>query len=393
MRAIGLMSGTSMDGVDVALIETDGERIKAFGPADTYGYSPEESDLFRAALASAKGLSDRTARPDELAEAETCITRCHARAVEGFLRKHGLKRQSIGVVGFHGQTVLHKPEAGLTVQLGDGAGLAETLGIDVVHDFRAADMAAGGQGAPLVPVYHRALAERAGLPRPVVMVNLGGVANITFIDEDGELLAFDTGPGNAMIDDWVRHHTGKPRDEMGRFAARGKTDHQRLEKLLGDPYFLKKPPKSLDRNAFSLVPLAGMALEDGAATLTAFTVAALICALAHLPAAPKMFILSGGGTRNATLLSSIRKLAPGRVETADELGGNADALEAQAFAYLAVRSLKQLPLTFPGTTGAPHPSTGGVLARAGTLARPVPEDAKRDDAASSVTGAPSAARG
>ena len=363
MRAIGLMSGTSMDGVDVALIETDGERIVSFGPAGIYEYRDEERAVLRQAVADAAGLSDRDARPGALAEAEALITNVHAQAVEAFMGDFGLGREDVDVVGFHGQTVLHRPKAGLTVQLGDGPLLSDMLNLDVVYDFRAADMAAGGQGAPFVPVYHRALVEASELARPAVAINLGGVANVTFIGRDDDLLAFDTGPGNAMIDDWMFRQTGAARDENGEAAARGQADGRRLEALLADRYFLQKPPKSLDRNAFSSSIVEGLSLEDGAATLTAFTVASLICGLAHLPATPAIFVLCGGGTRNATLVGSLRKLLPGRVELADDIGWNAEAIEAQAFAYMAVRTLKGLPISFPGTTGVPAPMPGGVVAR------------------------------
>jgi anhydro-N-acetylmuramic acid kinase len=363
MRAIGLMSGTSMDGVDVALIETDGEQILSFGPAGIYEYRDEERAILRQAVADAAGLSDRDARPEGLAEAETLITNVHAQAVEAFMGDYGLGPEDVDVVGFHGQTVVHRPDAGLTVQLGDGVLLSDMLNMDVVHDFRAADMAAGGQGAPFVPVYHRALVEASELARPAVAINLGGVANVTFIGRDGNLLAFDTGPGNAMIDDWMFRQTGVPRDENGEAAARGRTDGRRLEALLAHPYFLQRPPKSLDRNAFSSSLVEGLSLEDGAATLTAFTVASLICGLAHLPATPQIFVLCGGGTRNATLVGNLRKLLPGRVELADDIGWNAEAIEAQAFAYMAVRTLKGLPISFPGTTGVPAPMPGGVVTR------------------------------
>jgi anhydro-N-acetylmuramic acid kinase len=369
MKAIGLMSGTSMDGVDVALIETDGERIQWIGPDSLYPYDDEEREILRNAVRDSASLKERGERPVFLSGAETIVTEIHAQAVEHFIADHGLRRHEIHIVGFHGQTVLHRPQDQLTVQLGDGEALADLLGINVVYDFRSADVEAGGQGAPLVPIYHRAMADRAGLPRPAVIVNLGGVANVTFIGEDGTLLAFDTGPGNAMIDDWVRRHTGKPRDENGALAARGRTDARRLEALLGDPYFLRKPPKSLDRNNFPTDVIEGLSLEDGAATLTAFSVASLICSLAHFPASPKIFVLCGGGVHNATLIGNIRKLVPGRIETADALGWRGDAIEAQAFAYLAVRSIRGMPITFPGTTGAPRPMSGGLLAPASTLPR------------------------
>jgi anhydro-N-acetylmuramic acid kinase len=363
MRAIGLMSGTSMDGVDIALIETDGEDRLSLGPSGTWDYSKDERVVLRQAMDEALSLSDREARPGILANAEKLVTEIHAQVVGSFLSDHELASNDVDVIGFHGQTVLHRPEAGLTVQLGDGELLAELTGIDVVYDFRAADMEAGGQGAPFAPLYHKALADYSDLPRPAAIINLGGVANVTFIGEDGSMLAFDTGPANALIDDWTFEHTGRRYDQNGQLAARGEADGQRLEAMLSHEFFLRKPPKSLDRNAFSLSALEGLSPEDGAATLTAFTVASLICGLAHLPETPEIFVLSGGGTHNAALVGSLRKLLPGRIELAGDLGWDANAIEAQAFAYLAVRSIKRLPLSFPGTTGIAEPLTGGVLAQ------------------------------
>lgn len=363
MKAIGLMSGTSMDGVDIALIETDGKDWLSLGPASTWDYSDDERQILRQAIDEASSLTDRKARPGILAEAEKLLTEIHAQVVGSFLSDHELDRSDIDVIGFHGQTVLHRPEAGLTVQLGDGELLADLTGIDVAYDFRATDMEAGGQGAPLAPVFHRALADYSDLLRPAVVVNLGGVANITFIGEDGSLLAFDTGPANALLDDWTLHHTGKRFDENGQLAAKGHADGRRLEAMLSHPFFLRKPPKSLDRNAFSLRALEGLSPEDGAATLTAFTVASLICGLAHLPATPKVFVFTGGGTHNATLTGSLYKLLPGTIERAEDLGWYVDAIEAQAFAYMAVRSLKRMPISFPGTTGVARALTGGVLAQ------------------------------
>lgn len=362
MRAVGLMSGTSMDGVDVALIETDGERIGNVSAVGGRPYSASERQLLREVVESAATLRDRNERPGVLRAAEDLITEIHAETVEDFLAQQELPHSEVDVIGFHGQTVLHRPDIGLTVQLGNGQQLADRLGIEVVYDFRANDMALGGQGAPLVPVYHRALAQSAGLARPAVIINIGGVANVTWIGADDSLLAFDTGPGNALIDDWMLQETGDVMDENGRLAAHGKADNRRLEALLNHPYFLQKPPKSLDRNAFSLRTIAGLSPADGAATLTAFTAAALVCAVAHFPKPPALFVLSGGGARNAALRGALKKLLPGQIMLAEELGWSADALEAQAFAFLAVRSLRRLPITFPSTTGVPRPATGGVHA-------------------------------
>jgi len=372
LRAVGLMSGTSMDGIDVALIDTDGEERVARGPFATFAYEPDFRARLAAALDDARGLTDRNARPGCLADVERELTERHAAAVEKFLAGQRIAPDAVDVVGFHGQTVLHKvspgePEAAhdvrtLTVQLGDGRRLATLTGIDVVWDLRAADAAAGGQGAPLVPVYHRAVAAR--LPeRPVAVVNIGGVANVTWIGRDGSLIAFDTGPGNALIDDWMLRHTGTAVDAGGRAAADGKVDEDALNALLMSPYFGRVPPKSLDRNAFAIDPVRHLSVADGAATLTAFTAAGIARARAHFPEEPRLWVICGGGRRNKTLMTMIAASVESAVAPAEAAGCDGDAVEAEAWAYLAVRALKGLPITFPGTTGVPAPVTGGVLAK------------------------------
>jgi len=369
VTAIGLMSGTSYDGVDVALIETDGEEIGSLGPTGYRPYSDQERDLLRRAIAVATNLGDRTERPKILAQVEELVTDMHAEAVEAFLAANGMAASAVGVVGFHGQTVLHRPDRGLTVQIGNGPALAARLGIPVVYDFRAADVAAGGQGAPVVPVFHRALVRQLKRAHPVGVLNLGGVANVTFIDGNVELIAFDTGPGNALIDDFVRMRTGQPRDDDGRTAAAGKVDEDAVARVLKHPFFAKAPPKSLDRNAFRHWAmeegrLTEKSTEDALATLTAITAASVAHATKVLPRAPAGWLVAGGGTRNPTLMRMLaQRLAPVGIETAGTVGWSADALEAQAFGFLAVRTLKGLPLTFPTTTGAPRPLTGGVLVR------------------------------
>jgi anhydro-N-acetylmuramic acid kinase len=362
VRAIGLMSGTSLDGVDVALTETDGESIAGFGPSACRPYTPRERELLRRALADAAGLADRNARPGVLQEAEALVTEAHAQAAERFLRDNGLGKD-IAVVGFHGQTVLHRPEAGLTVQLGDGKALARRLRLPVAFDFRAADVAAGGQGAPLVPIFHRALAERLDRKDPTAVLNVGGVANLTYLHGAEAMIAFDTGPGNALIDDFMLARAGKAHDEGGAQAARGRVDEHLIARVLRHRFFGLPFPKSLDRNAFSL-DVSGHSLADGAATLTALTAAAVVQAVDLLPRPPRNWIVAGGGARNATLMRMLAaRLAPATVLTADALGWSADALEAQAFAYLAVRTLCGLPITFPTTTGVAKPTTGGMVAR------------------------------
>ena len=365
MRAIGLMSGTSLDGVDVALLETDGEAISAFGPTGYRPYAEAERDLLRRALEAGARLTDRTARPGVLAEAEAFVTRAQAETVETFLEKERIDRATIDVVGFHGQTVLHKPTQRLTVQIGDGQALADRLFMTVVHDFRAADVAAGGQGAPLVPAYHQALARTLDRPHPIAVLNVGGVANVTFVD-GGDPVAGDTGPGNALIDDFMRARTGSALDRDGGQAAKGRVHEDVVARVLADPFFALPCPKSLDRNAFAYASLAlpDLSVADGAATLSALTAASVARIVPHLPAMPRTWVISGGGAHNPILMRMLaERLAPATVETADAAGWSADALEAQAFAYLAVRSLRGLPLTFPKTTGVTEPMHGGVLAK------------------------------
>jgi anhydro-N-acetylmuramic acid kinase len=365
--AIGLMSGTSLDGVDVALIETDGEIVAQFGPTAYRAYTQEERAALHAAIAASAAQTKRNERIGVVAEAETVVNTAHGEVVERFLADNRLKASDIAVVGFHGQTVLHRPERHITIQIGDGCTLAKRLGIAVIYDFRAADVAAGGQGAPLAPLFHRALVRRSGREAPEAVLNIGGVANVTFVDGD-DVIACDTGPGNALIDDFVHAHTGESMDADGRLAAAGRVDEEVVARFLAHPFFALPPPKSLDRNDFRELfakTLDAVSLADGAATLTALTAAAAARIVPRLPRPPRRWIISGGGARNPTLMRMLAdRLAPARVETADQAGWSTDAIEAQAFAYLAVRSRRGLPISLPSTTGVPHPLTGGVLASA-----------------------------
>ncbi|QIB36024.1 anhydro-N-acetylmuramic acid kinase [Ancylobacter pratisalsi] len=374
MKAIGLMSGTSLDGVDLAVIETDGETVTAFGPGRTYAYTPEDRVVLERALEEATGLTERAARPGVLAEAERRLTDRHAEALAEFFSTFP-EHRDVAVIGFHGQTVLHRPERRLTVQIGDGAGLLRAVqamvpgpGPVLVHDLRAADVAAGGEGAPLVPVYHRALVRGLKTAGPVVVLNLGGVANITWLDGEMDPIAGDTGPANALIDDFMKQRTGAPFDRDGAAAAAGRVDEAAIARLLDHSFFVKAPPKSLDRNDFRawVVERAGlehMSVEDGAATLTALTAASIAACLSLLPRRPVLLIAAGGGAHNATLLRMLRERLSIEVITADEVGWSGDLMEAQAFAFLAVRALRGLPLSFPTTTGVPCPMTGGAILR------------------------------
>ena len=348
------MSGTSLDGIDAALIETDGESRVACGPALTLPYEPALRERLRRSLGGRQPV----------AAIERDMTVAHAAAVAALLKQAGRGPSEIDVAGFHGHTILHRPRERLTWQIGDGALLAARIGIDVVTDFRSADVRAGGEGAPLVPLFHLALS--AGLEKPIAVINLGGVANVTWIGGAGpeNLVAFDTGPGNALIDDFMLARTGNAHDAGGAAAARGRVDQAALARLTANPFFDRPPPKSLDRNAFDPAPVATLSTDDGAATLTEFTVRAAAAAARHFPAPARRWIVTGGGRHNATLMSGLARFLGLPVERAEAVGWNGDALEAQAFAYLAVRSLRGLPLSLPSTTGVSRPTNGGALFRA-----------------------------
>ena len=352
MRAIGLMSGTSMDGIDAALIETNGDEITSFGGSTVIPYD----DIFRGQLRSLMGRKAEDNRETRVVTLE--LNRLHSEAVNELLFQSSLKATDIGVVGFHGQTVFHDPSKGVTCQIGDGAALANDTGIPVVNDFRSADLAAGGEGAPLAPVYHMALSRQ--VERPVSILNIGGVANLTWISPDGGAVAFDTGPGNALIDDWVRMKTNQVMDVGGQLARFGQVDQNALQELMKSSYFLRPYPKSLDRDAFSFGTLSGLSLEDGAATLSAFTAFAVLKAAQQLPATPLRWLVCGGGRHNLVLMANLRTVLNAPVEPVEAVGWQGDDMEAQAFAFLAVRTLYGLPISYPLTTGVKQPTAGGV---------------------------------
>ena len=357
LRAIGLMSGTSLDGVDAAWLETDGERVGRLGPALTLPYDAALSADLRRLLDLAPGLAadDRFLR-----DVERRLTERHVEAV----RALGLPAD---IVGLHGQTVLHRPEQRRTWQIGDAAALARAVGVRVAWDFRSADIAAGGEGAPLAPAFHAALATalpRPSAPRPWAVLNIGGVANVTWLGAGGALMACDTGPGNGPLDDWARRHAGTAFDRDGALAAAGSADAAVLSRLLAHPYFARPAPKSLDRlefgRALAASGLAVLSPADGAATLVAFTVEAV--ARAKLPAAPLRWLVTGGGRRNPVIMAALRARLGVPVDPVEAMGWNGDALEAQCFGFLAVRVARGLPLTWPATTGAPRPLPGGRIA-------------------------------
>lgn len=350
--ALGLMSGTSLDGIDVALLRTDGVRIEKTGPSATFPYEPSLRDGLRGILGGVGPVE----------AVERALTEAHARAVERFLSDVDLSKDAVDVIGFHGHTILHRPNEGKTWQVGDGALLAGLCGIDVICDMRSSDVANGGQGAPIVPLYHQALAR--DLKKPVCILNIGGVANLTWIGAgDDDLIAFDTGPGGALLDEWTEAKTGKTFDEGGALAKAGTVNQTVLQTLLSNAYFDAAPPKSLDRIDFDLTGVSGLSPANGAATLTSFTCEAIARAERQLPGRPDRWLVTGGGRHNPVMMDTLNKILTGHVEPVEAVGWNGDALEAQAFAHLAVRSLHGLPLTIPSTTGVSKPVTGGQLFR------------------------------
>jgi anhydro-N-acetylmuramic acid kinase len=364
--AIGLMSGTSLDGIDVALVRTDGETVVERGPSMARAYDVAFRRRLQGALETAKAITGRSERPGDLADIERELTLRHGAAVRAFLAENALKASDIDVIGFHGQTVLHRPNAALTVQLGDGGLLARETGIDVVYDMRANDMLEGGQGAPLIPAYHAALA--AGLSgstgKAVVFVNIGGISNLTFIGSDGAIVAYDSGPGNTLIDQWVEAHAGIPYDQGGMIASEGRIDPDLAVRYLSHAFFTDPVRRSLDRNDFLPPDGADASLEDGARTLAHVTAAAILRSARHLPERPKLYVVCGGGRLNRVIMGDLAALAEtegAEVVTAEAVELDGDSMEAEAWAYLAVRSLRGLPLTFPGTTGVKAPVTGGLL--------------------------------
>lgn len=371
MTAIGLMSGTSLDGIDAAVLVTDGEDRVEPGPAIHVPYSRDLKIWVRRAIKAA--LEGREGA-EEIGKAAGEVTYAHAAAVEQLLEKSGLSRKKIDVIGFHGQTILHRPSkekgvAGRTWQLGNGRTLSDEVRIDVVNDFRANDVAAGGEGAPFAPIYHRALvAAMKERPQcPVGVINLGGVSNVTYVPEGChalDLVAFDCGPGNGLVDEWVELKTGEHMDEDGALALAGKVNEEALRMMLLNPYLRRHPPKSLDRYDFKLDQVKKLSAEDGAATLTAFTAACIAQSEPFLPDLPGGYIVCGGGRHNPAMMQALQERLEAKVVTAEDAGWRGDDLEAECFAYLAVRNMKKLPISYPKTTRVPAPMRGGVYHRA-----------------------------
>jgi anhydro-N-acetylmuramic acid kinase len=359
MLVMGYMSGTSLDGVDVAMIRTDGEAIEGFGPALLMPFADEERAMLVCATQDALDWNGYGAQPESFVAAGAVVDAVHERAGLALIAKAG---EVPDLVGFHGQTLLHRPRRQLSVQIGDPQHLADALGVPVVAGMRQDDLRAGGEGAPLVPAYHAALAAQLGLEAPVAFLNLGGVANLTFIGAEGEMIAFDTGPANGLIDLVVQQRGAGRYDDGGRLAAAGRVDQRVLADLLAHDYFRGQGAKSLDRYDFPLDWAQDFALEDAVATLIAFTAESVALAARSLPQAPTVWVICGGGCHNPVLMQALRDRL-GDCRSADAVGLRSDFVEAEAMGFLAARSLRGLPLTFPGTTGVAAPLTGGRLWR------------------------------
>ncbi|MGO4175063.1 anhydro-N-acetylmuramic acid kinase [Bosea sp. TAF32] len=357
LTAIGVISGTSMDAIDVSLVTSDGRDAVAFGAGASYPYREETRRALQAVIADAERAS-----AEPLIELEAAVTADHLSAIRSYVSAQNFDWASIDLVGLHGQTIYHRPERRFTRQLIDGQAVADALGIPAVDRFRHADVAAGGEGAPFAPLYHRALAQR--LEQPVMVLNLGGVGNVTYIDGE-TVIAFDTGPASAILDDFVLRRLGRPYDADGALAASGRVHDDLVAGFMANPYFDRPAPKSLDRNDFHRRAQVVEALSDadGAATLAAFTIESLVSALRHVPRAPKRWLVGGGGRLNRHFMARLGQRLGVPVDPVEVVGWDGDALEAQIFAYFAIRSVKGLPLSLPSTTGVPLAMTGGELRR------------------------------
>ncbi len=358
------MSGTSIDAVDAALVLTDGERVLDFGPVAERKYTPDERAILKAAVDAARKWAWTGPQPEAaFREANAVLTKTHSDAWQQLI--NGWNGSVPAIAGVHGQTVLHKPPAngarGNTLQILDADSLRSELGVPLAFDFRSADVEAGGQGAPLAPAFHAALLQNLGDTRSNAVLNLGGVANVTYRSADGNLVAFDTGPANGPIDEWMEQHGAGTHDEDGKTAAAGRVDSMSIDLWMDKPWFDLPGPKSLDRFDFDATLARGMSLEDGAATLTAFSAEAVAHAVRSFADQPDQIIACGGGRRNPQLMRELKQRVPCGVKSAEDVGWLGDSIEAQAFAFLAVRTMRGLPISWPGTTSAPVPMTGGRL--------------------------------
>ena len=362
---MGLMTGTSVDGVDVALLESDGVAIGEIIGGGMFAFSDEQRRILLASMA--KAVHYQTRQSDLVFDqAAQILTDACISAIRQMMTQYRISAANLDVIGFPGQTMLHAPDRGFSWQIGDGALIAQQIGVPVVSDFRNADIKAGGQGAPFAPLYHQALT--VNLPRPLAVLNIGGIANLTLLgtqeklQKGEEICAFDTGPGNGLLDQWIMQwNIGEKYDRDGAWARKGKIAQDLLTAWRKYPYFRRKPPKSLDRDDFRHISVQGLSLVDGAATLLAFTVESIALAVSSLAQQPEQILVCGGGRNNRYLMESLGEKLPMKIAPVESFGWDGDLLEAQAFGFLATRACQALPLSLPAVTGAAYPACGGVI--------------------------------
>ena len=363
ITAIGLMSGTSCDGIDVSVIKSDGEDVLSLKGDFFLPYDEKIRLSIRRFKEKIDKASDLQINKNEIADLEREITLLHSKAINLLLKKLKIDRSEIDLIGFHGHTIFHSFNHKKTKQLGDGKALSELMGVNVIYNFRENDLKNGGQGAPLVPIFHKLLKKKFQLKGSVVFVNIGGISNLTYLDDSSEMISFDSGPGNFLIDKLLQlKSNGKIQfDKKGEMAFKGVVDKNILDAYLCDPYYDLLPPKSLDVNDFNLSSIRGLSVENSISTLSELTAITIINSFNFFLKKPQKIILCGGGRKNEYIYERIKKLSNTPTLNIDNYKINGDFIESQAFAYLAIRSFFRKPISFPKTTGVLKPITGGKL--------------------------------
>jgi anhydro-N-acetylmuramic acid kinase len=363
ITTIGLMSGTSSDGIDASIIKSDGENEVHFIGNFFLAYEENVKIKIRSLKEKINLISDLNKNKLEIATLEREITLLHAKTVDLITKKNKIDKSKIDLIGFHGHTIFHNFAEKKTIQIGDGKLLAQLTNSNVVNNFRENDINNGGQGAPLVPIFHKLLQNKLDLKKPILIVNIGGISNVTYIGQEKEIVSLDTGPGNCLIDKilQLKSKNKKQFDKNGAIAFSGSIDKNILESYLNDPYYDSLPPKSLDINDFSISPLRSLSLEDSVSTLSELTALTIVNSLSFFSVKPKKIILCGGGRKNKYIFERIKQLSNIPTNNIDEYNINGDFIESQAFAYLAIRSFLKKHISFPETTGVSRPSTGGVF--------------------------------
>jgi len=368
--SIGLMSGTSTDGIDVSIIRSDGEQFIELVDDMYLKYEDRLKSKLIKIISLCTSKEHFTKIAEKIKELEKEITQIHSKASQLIMKKN--KNINIDLIGFHGQTIIHKPKDGYSLQIGDAQLLSNFTNTTVISDFRKNDILNGGQGAPLSPIYHQLILTKIKSKLPSAVINVGGISNITYVDEFNKMFSFDIGPGNCLIDQWVRYKTNREFDKDGVIANSGKVNQYILNKYLGDPYYKKKFPKSLDIKDFDLKDLEDISFEDGCATLSMLTVKSIVSAINNFKNQPNLILFAGGGRKNKYIFNKIKEEFGNSIMLIDDFnlkgdfsaGLNGDFIESQAFAYLAIRSYLKKNITFPNTTGVNKPCSGGLVYKA-----------------------------